>query len=206
MASITFSVTETVSPRLRMVEDQIKPQRLAMVAGRAIAGKVREHLFTLDRSRANRLGGTRTHFYGQAARSVQQPRPVGGGAVVSINHVGIRQRLEGGVIRPVRSRWLTIPAVSEAHGKRAREFRNLEFTITDHGPALVETQASLVKFGKKGAKSLGEVGGRVVYWLRKKVKQRPDPSVLPSRSEMQSAAMIATSTFIERATAKGQAS
>lgn len=202
MVHFNLKVSDTISPELRAKAYAMDPQRIGLVAGRAIAGQLREHLFGLDRSRPNKLGGKRTHFYSQAARSVQQPRKEGGGVVVSINHVGIRQRYEGGDIRPVRAKFLTIPVIAEAHGKRAREFNNLSFAITKQGPALVENRSTGIRKTKKGFRPTHSViGGRIYFLLRKKVHQDPDATVIPTRQAMLAVATRATGEFIARAKA-----
>jgi hypothetical protein len=103
-------------------------------------------------------------------------QPTGDGIRLSIAHPAIRQRLQGGTIRPVNARNLTIPARKEAYGKRASEVRvPLKFgyafdeQIGHWRRALIaDTVASKAK--KTGA----------WFWLVPQVEQKPDSSVLPS--------------------------
>lgn len=139
---------------------------------------------------AAKLGAERTHFYGSAARGVQLPAVHGDDEVsVSINNVGIAQRYFGGTIEPgPGKKWLTIPAVAEAYGRPAISFNNLHFiyfrpdlaALAETMPKATETSATGV-VRSKGARS---ERGRVVYWLKRSVRQEADPSVLPTDDEM----------------------
>lgn len=151
------------------------------VAARGLANVARAHFDERDRTNPNRLGGKRTHFWRQVRRSVQAPVVRGSEGVVGIAHVGIRQRVEGGIIRPVRRKYLTIPARARAYGRTAREF-DTTFQIVDGRPALVENLVTRLRVSRKTGKALGSVteGGDVLFWLVKRVTQKADPSALPS--------------------------
>lgn len=195
---VTLQIRDEAAPLLRAALGALRSGSIERAMGQGVANLVRNHLFAKNAT-PNQLGGRRTNFYARAARSVnlQSARP--GEAVVSINHLGLRQRWQGGVIRPVRGNYLTIPAVSEAHGRRAREFKNLRVSYNRAGrpAALVEAEATRLKFGRKRADgsrratSLGGVGGRVFFWLVPEVNQQPDPSVLPDERRMLEAALQA---------------
>jgi len=118
--------------------------------------------------------------------------------MIGVNQIGIRQRLLGGDIKPVNAGALTIPAVPEAYGKRAREFNNLRFAFALNPatgkmmPALVEAEASQVKIGKikkDGSRTITHTSNTTakiaIFWLLGKVSQKPDPTVLPSDEEFQ---------------------
>lgn len=187
---MAYSLTITVrtSPQI----DKFKPINMAAVAkvgGRAGANKLREYFFSLDKSRANQLGGARTHFYSQVARSVQQPQLSDDGAKISINHIGAAQRYFGGVIEAKNSKYLTIPARKEAYGKRAREFNDLEVLWGKRGPiALVQRQQTQITKGQRGKKDTHQkVGSLVLFWLVRRVVQKADPTVLPPEDELEDA-------------------
>jgi len=181
--AFTVHVIDNASPHITRLVELIQSKKMRSIMGRSVQQEVRSHLFNKDRTEPNQLGGKRTHFYGQAARSTRSEVEFDGFSV-SVNHVGIRQRLRGGTIRPVKAKWLTIPAIPEAHGKRAREFGNLKFVWLGRNPALVEVDATTVKRGKKGFRSEGETGGLVFYWLKKSVHQKGDPTVIPTNKRM----------------------
>jgi hypothetical protein len=177
---VQIDIQDTAGPAVRRVLEGLGPGRLNPVIGRAAQNHVRDHLFRLNTERPNRLGGRRTNFYAAAARGTQFTT-VAEGVLVSVNKLGIRQRFQGGEIKPTGGRkFLTIPAIAEAHGRRAGEFNNLRFAMPGGKPALVEADATLVKRTKKGFKGTTSVGGKIIFWLRRSVTQQPDPTVLPS--------------------------
>lgn len=190
---IALKVTAEGMKRALARARAISPENIAQVGVRAAATLTRDHLFELDRTRANSMGGKRTHFFADAARSVnaQSVSVSGGTGTLTINAVGLAQRWLGGTIRAgsgtsTRSggptRYLTIPARAEAYGRTAAEYNDLEFQITERGPALVQTLQSVLVRGRrrKGAPRAVEVGGLVMFWLVRKVTQRPDPTVMPT--------------------------
>lgn len=154
----------------------------------AIGGRVQrlfqDHFRDLNTKRANKLGGQRTNFYAKAARATFF-RLEGDGVTLTVAWQGINQRLQGGVLRPTGGRkFLTIPARAEAYGKRAGEFSNLRFEITDHGPALVQKADEFKSVGrarKDGSRKQVQTAaeGVVMFWLRRSVTQKPDPTVVP---------------------------
>jgi hypothetical protein len=122
------------------------------------------------------------------------------GAVISVNHLGIRQRFEGGVIRPTGGRrLLTIPVAPEAHGRRAREFHDLNFIPPANGKPglLVRAQQTALRKTKKGWKGTAD-GGQVMFRLVPFVRQKPDPTVLPPAAEMATVARSAALSYLDR--------
>ncbi|MGH2603675.1 MAG: hypothetical protein ACRDJ9_30365, partial [Dehalococcoidia bacterium] len=163
----------------------LTPEAIQPIVGRSATNTIRKHLFELNQSRPNRLGGRRTNFYAQAGRATSFTA-AGDTVTVSIASVGIAQRYFGGTITPKTAKFLTIPAVPEAHGKRAGEFPDLEFAVPGGHPALIRRQQQAVKFrrdrktGLRRAFAGAERGGEVIFWLAKSVTQQADPSVLPT--------------------------
>lgn len=157
--------------------------------GRGVAELFRRHLFAYNQSHPNKLGGSRTNFYTAAGRATShEVTPTG--ILISIAKLGIRQRLLGGTITPRQKKFLTIPAVPEAHGKRAGEFSNLKFAYAETpsgamAPALVVKENTTGLRPRGGAKS---PPGRAIFWLSKRVYQQPDPGVLPDVAEIRRAA------------------
>lgn len=180
--------------------------RLGAVAGRAVVNQVRSHLIQYNAGHANKLGGKRTNFYVQAARSTQMEARFYG-ADVSINHLGFRLQYQGGTVRPVKGRYLTIPAVPEAHAKLAGEFADLEFAMAPRGgrmvPALVEARQTRIKItkGKRGmsVKPLeSSTGTKVIYWLVRKATIPPHVDALPTSAELSTAAVAAVESYYQR--------
>jgi len=183
-------------------------EEVTAVGGRAVAGFLRDYLFDLDAERANRLGGPRTHFYADAARAVQNPQADGNSVVISINHLGLAQRLFGGTITAghgISSRTgqltslLAVPARAEAYGKTPGEFDDLEFVPTRTGGMLVQAlQVQIIRGKRKGEWRDETVGALAMYWLVPEVTQAADPTVLPSGRAMAGCAADAMEDYLDR--------
>lgn len=179
------------------------PKGLLSVAGRSGRNVVQKHLREKNRTSPNRMGGRRTHFYAKAADAVNFRLLNDHEVTVSINAVGIALRfhgtggLPGGRLRPINGRYLTIPATPEAHGRRAREFGDLEFGFA-YDPELGRDRPALVRDGsqpltrvakrggRKPAAGLpgGDTTGEPVFWLVKSVRQEGDDTVLPTEDNL----------------------
>ena len=205
---ISISINDRATPHIARLEDELNQAPVRHAAGSSVMRLIIDHLAGLNEERANALGGRRTHFYAKAAKATSYAvRP--GGATVSISKTGFAQRLFGGEIRPVNSKYLTIPARAEAHGRRAREFDNLEILFGRNGPyALAERHFTELRWRQKtkrgkGVKSVykyaaagADRGGGVFYWLVKSVTQDPDPTVLPQMDVLLSTAREAISEHL----------
>ncbi len=205
MSAIRVTV-DTASPMVRALAAGLTVAQSGPVAGRAVANRVREHLFAYNEAHPNQLGGKRTNFYTQAARSTQM-QPTANGALVSINHLGFRLQLQGGTVRPVKGRYLTIPAVPEAHAKAAREFGDLDFAFVPDGgkqrAALVQARQTKIKVTKtkKGPKVKpveSTLGTKVIYWLVRKAQIPAHADLLPTEAELGEAATTALASLAQR--------
>lgn len=205
MYGISIDITDNASPSLAAVFNEVGAQKgLREVAGRQGRNTVREHLFKLDAERENALGGKRTHFYSNAANSTNF-RLVDDGVVIAINHTGLAQRYFGGPIRPVNSTYLAIPARAEAHGKRPREFSNLEivFGRGRRPVGLAETRSTDIKLRKKKDGTVRvtpgqERGGLMMFWLVKEAYQAEDPTVLPTAGVLGGQILERVTKYMER--------
>ena len=209
----TITIENRVTELTDAISSVLRRGVVENAVGAGVSKLVKDHFLGLNATRANQFGGKRTNFWAATAKSTNY-QPGNGEVTISINKVGFRQRLEGGTIRPTGGRkYLTIPAVAEAYGKRAGEFSNLRFGFTEGRsgglvPALVEASASTVKFGRarkdgtRGVKT-GSSGGRAMFFLVRKVFQRADPSVLPTEAQITGAAINAVENAVAAAVAKG---
>lgn len=199
MIAIEINVKQDLRGRLSRLSAAIEPARLAAVAGRTGRNVVRSHLFALNASRPNQLGGKRTNFYTGAGRATQFTVQ-GDTAVISINQVGIRQRFYGGTIRPKTRKYLTIPVHPDAHGKRASEFKGLIVIFGQEGQpvALARPRFRPRKRGFVGP-PVAEIGD-VLFRLVRKVTQKPDPAVLPLPDQLYGPIISEINTSIDRAT------
>jgi len=188
MIGITVNVNDGASDAIAEFAAGLQPEALNGVVGETGVRVYQDHLRTLERDRPNALGGSRTHFYANAARATNW-RPVEGGVMISINHLGMAQRYYGGVIKPVRKKYLTEPAIAEAHGKTAAEFPDLVLVFGRGGEpyALARRDNRALDRGAASGNG-GAIGQRkpeIVFWLKKSVSQKPDPSVLPAEETVQ---------------------
>lgn len=191
MIAIRIEATDTDPTLLRRIIAGIQPVRTAPIVGRSARNAIRTHLFARDQA-GNKLGGSRTHYYGAAARATAFTIE-GDGVIVSIPQIGIRQRYYGGTIKPKKSKYLTIPVHPSAHGKRAREFGDLELVFDHTGrPIALATPSTrgvsirATKSGKTTKRNVGRMG-EIMFLLLKSVTQRADPAVLPTQEAMASA-------------------
>lgn len=214
--NISVTVQDKASPALLAQMRGVRSGDYLRVGARGVANLCRAHFDELDQSRANELGGRRTHFWRQVKKSVQNPVVAGTTATVSINHVGIRQRLQGGVIRAGKSinrktgrptRFLAIPLRAEAYGIRPAERDDLDYIPGKDaglgsavGGVLVESRKTLLKRVRRKdgirMRAAGEVGGLALYALVTRVYQAPDPSVMPTSDAMGTAAVVAMSQLL----------
>lgn len=210
MMTVSTSVTDRARPVVLAIGQSVQPERLKPIVGRAVVNRIRTHLFDADRTKPNALGGQRTHFYADAARGTQFT-VVTDGVVVSINQVGIRQRILGGTITPQKAKYLTIPARAEAHGKRASEFNDLVVVYGRSGEPVALARAWQTSLrgsrgpGQTPRRRGAEQGGEIMFWLTKSVTQRPDPSVVPTTFDLAAAAISAVNADRERLVAQARA-
>jgi hypothetical protein len=166
----------------------LQGKRLNTQIARGVQQLFQKHFFALDSSRANGLGGQRTHFYADAAKATSS-EGTESEAIITVAQQGIRQRRFGGTIKARPGSWLTIPARAEAYGRRAREFHDLHFVKLKNGNAMLIAGGATGltgKFNKKGEaiERGGSEEGVVMYWLVPSITQDADPSVLPTETEV----------------------
>jgi hypothetical protein len=197
---------------VQAISRAVQPKSLNPPIGRAVVNVFKQHLFGLDRSRPNALGGARTNFYADAARGTHFDS-LPDGVLISVNQVGFRQRVLGGTITPKKAKYLTIPARAEAHGKRASEFNDLivlrrgDHRFGEPYALARAVQTTLRVTGSATASALGvrrfsrgeETGAEVLFWLKKSVTQRRDPTAVPQTTDVYAAAFGAADRHIDNA-------
>lgn len=188
--------------------ENVIPAGLHDAIGKGAADKVRGHLKSLDSTRANKLGGKRSHFYWEASENVTSEATVSGATII-IDKVGLRQRWQGGDIYPVNAKKLAIPARSESYGIPPKEFPgDLQVIKFKSGAmALVKDEQThtvdqvgnykILSAVKGQRKSRKRTLGLVEYWLVDHVHQSADPSVLPSPEDLLNAATQAAGEYME---------
>ena len=214
---LSFSVIEM----LDRADRAARSQALRAVMGRGLRNVIRERFLKLDAERHRNETGRR--FWAGAARSVQQPQVSGDDITVAVNQEGVAQRIFGGKITAGSNgsgaQWLTIPAIAAALGRRASTFTNLRFVLfrghnrvgfagdgdlaalVSRDPKKARFKASPGAKKERGAKLEPPKKGKlaVVYWLKRSVTQKADPTVLPPEDQLNAAANQAAVEYLDAA-------
>jgi len=138
---------------------------------------------------ATRLGAKPIGLFSQFARSTSW-KASGTGVLISIAHNAIRQRLEGGEIKPVKGKYLSLPAIAGAYGKRIADFGDtLKFGgFSDEQGRIrlgwglreaVKVKSTFKRKGKDVTRERTKYKPGVYFWAVRKVNQKADPTVLP---------------------------
>lgn len=155
------------------------PRRLMGQIGLDLAEELRVH-YRRKNARPNKLGGQRTNFWNRVADSVVMGGFTDNSARVLIGATDapVTMHINGGVIRPRRKKFLTIPVHPMAHGVRAGN-------DTGTGPGEFESRYGIKLFRPGKQRSLwGETPGgggmTMFYVLASKANIPRDPDALPS--------------------------
>ncbi len=141
--------------------------------GAAVFDEAQAHLAARDQE-PNKTGFPKQHFWEQIARGTRQE--VDSNGVTLVFPYPMRAKVLGATIKPVKGKYLTIPAIAAAYGKRAGEFDGLQFAIVDGvGPALVT----------EGPEAM------VVYRLVRQAVLPADPNALPPAGRLLDSAVRA---------------
>ncbi len=118
----TIQITESYKPVLERLELELHSEFSRKRIGRDVVAVVQDNFRELRR---NKRKFPTTHFWQRAAEATSY-RVEGDDVVVSVDQIGIRQRFLGGAIRPIRGKYLTIPAMAATYGHTASDFNDLK--------------------------------------------------------------------------------
>ncbi len=195
--AIALTATDEATPILRsLIAGLEDPTGLhAEIAAEAEA-LTRDYIRSIAPSRhktAESLGAKPTGYLERAAEGVTS-RGESDAAVVALGGdvAGFARAFGDVTITPKKSKYLTIPAKAAAYGKRAGEIDDLD----------------LIVFKNSAADSFAMALGRrleggtvdVYYWLRRKVFQEQDRSLLPSDDQYLAAAEMGAVAFLDSLT------
>jgi hypothetical protein len=208
--AVTVDIRDNVTAAMKRFEQNIAPTHINTVIGAAEVRLFQNWFLSMPQ---NKRGWPSTGFWADAARATNY-RVIADDVWISVNKLGVRQRYQGGEIHPTEGKYLTIPARSEAYGKRAREFDNLRLAFhrvagTVEAYALVVAEAQEVSIGRKrkaGSRKVeggGTVGDAVMFWLVKSVRQAADPDVLPPDNLIEATAIETINDAVDRAMRRG---
>lgn len=171
---------DTATPFLVRLSGAITGDRTLLhdYVSRRAAETARRHVRTIAPGRhstADRLGARRTGFLERAAGSIE-PAADGRAAYLEFpRSFGLHRAFGPLLIVPVRGgKYLTIPAIAEAYGRRAGEITGLVFKILGRHRALVMMR--------------NEREFDVFYWLVRSVTLEQDRLLMPSEFDFALAA------------------
>lgn len=189
---------QAFTTQIQALAVQLKdPNKLTKVLGREAANQLKSHFRKKDKTDKNYLSPRRQHFWRAVAASVQNPKvnSDASAVIVSINHPAFAQKVKGGTIRPKRAKMLTIPASEEAYGRTASTFEaetglRLIFIRTGGNDANPFSAAVLATRRSGGL--------QVEYVLKASVTQKPDPTAMPPKAELQAAIVKRATAYVAR--------
>ncbi len=169
----SVQISDTAIPGIRAVASALASAAYRPAVGEAAKLVLTDHLAAKNNDgsshkTASRLGAQQQNLYAQFVRATSWSN-LASGIRLSISHAAARQRIEGGTITPVNGKYLTIPAIAGAYGKRARECG----TILKFLFRRISGEARPVAL-------ISEQTGSIWYWLVKSVTQAGDDTVLPT--------------------------
>jgi hypothetical protein len=171
--SVTTDASEARKLLVRVEGTLARPRALNDALGRRLARELQGHFRERNRT-PNRLGGARTNFWNTVAGATALTEVTDAGAVVSIAERRFRIHLFGGTVRPTGGRkWLTIPLVAEAHGRRVSQYE------ADTGRKLFIPKGGRVLMEKTDERTV-----RAVYALRRQATVPKDERALPPMRDL----------------------
>jgi len=172
----TITITGDLLKKVDAIRERLVPSRITTLVGKAVLEQRKRHLIEYGRAHPSRLGG-KTGYYQRAAENTAMT--VNGASVsVTTTHVGINQRIYGGLIQPSRGKYLTIPVDVQAVNRNARSM-NLVPIIRYIGG-----KARMVALAMPGS---GGKSGKTMFAMRESVRQIGDPAVIPNESQVNQA-------------------
>jgi hypothetical protein len=212
---LSFNITEKLAGRENAFLSELKnPSALNTIIGRKVSRAVITHFQTYSASHPNKLGGRRTNYVASMGDATTYTAD-SNGAKISVSQEGARLRIEGGTITPKKRKYLTIPAIAEAYGKRASEFNNITFLYRREGgsvrPWAIAEEKSSPTYGTRAAgfgasgpvRSRVAVGtrygrnhGRVLFFLVRSANIPANRNLLLSDDQIMQAALDATRSYI----------
>jgi hypothetical protein len=192
--STSIQITESFKPVLNALEFGFKSGAIDEEIGRGVVKLIRDNFRTLP---PNERGFPTTGFWQRAAEATQYA-VVEDGILININQIGVRQRFFGGEIKPIRAKYLTIPAIAETYGCSAGDFGSLKvirgafltYWGRIAGLALVPADWDKEKVGRFG----------VYFWLVAQVSQEGNSDVLPADEGIVDAALDAVNHYLSNLT------
>lgn len=204
----SIDIRDQATPALKSATAALR-QQVAPAIGAAVVDLFQQNFKQLP---PNKYGFASTGFWPAAARSTNYT-VIADGVAINVNKQGVRQRLQGGEIKPTGGKkYLTIPRHPSTYGHRAGEFSDLKFSIVPGvGPALVARRSvgTMIERKKRGSAAFKAVASMlgivVMFQLIKSAYQKPNPNVIPSDFEIGARAISTVNGIVARAMQRGGA-
>ena len=189
--SMNIEVTDTASPFLFQLEGKLLDRTglHSYIAPQAekLTVQYLEAIAPGRHATANRLGATPTDHLLYAAQAIESGYDADAAWITFPRITGLSRAFRSFELIPLNGKkWLTIPAIKSAYGRRAREFSDLKFVPLGEDGQL----AALVQRAKSNGRFI------VVFWLKKQVRIEQDRTLLPSDDAYRSSAEIGARNFI----------
>ena len=217
---VNVTTDDRATPFLRQIGEALASPEMRRVFGRATVPVIKDNFRALEASSRSTLG--HSGYWDQAAQSVQQPQIQTDGLSIGVSKAGVGLHYFGGTVRPGKNasratgrptKYLTIPARSEAYAKRAGEFSNLKILFgkgrrpvalveADNAPSYethLQTSRSGVVRRVRLQKPPEKSGGIIMFWLVKQATIRANRNVVPSTEAMTTPAFQAVISYLKRA-------
>ncbi len=189
--SVSIALSECALPQWMMrFRDSVRPSLLVMAAAGAIYELMLEH-FDEDVSKrhatAQKLNATPTGHWSDPETYVQLS-VADNDATLTLSRPGITRAIKDVTIRPRQASALTIPVAALSYGRRVSEVERLL------GKPLFRPKGTNILAASRDDGSL-----EPLYILASSVFQKRDPSLLPSRKQVDAALAEAAINVIETA-------
>lgn len=170
-------------------------KKIDEAAAKSVAALVRNHLFALGTDRhdtAKKLGAQPTNIIGRTAKGVSV-RQDGPDTFVVVPHRMFRRAFQNVEIAPRTAKALAIPVAGEAYDKAPRSFSDLFVWSRKRGTEGEDDKGAAFLARRKGDAL------QLMYLLRQgRIRQKQDPTLLPTRDEQSQAAKSGIDALIRR--------
>jgi len=187
---------DTATPGVERIRSALASREFAPAVGEALKLAAMNHFQAKEAApathkTANRLGAKPIGVYSEFARATSW-KATASGVLITVTHPAIRQRIQGGEIKPTGDKeYLTIPAIGAAYGKRVRDFGyELEMGIFTDGWGRTglgwglrddfKVQKITRRKGELKVTQKTKYRAGVYFWAVRSVNQGPDNTVIPS--------------------------
>jgi hypothetical protein len=202
-ASFQIDIKDQATPELKRKIEALRPARVNEFVGGALKNLLKHNFLAQPH---NKKGWQPLHFWSGAAQSTHY-QVIPEGVVLSTSQIGVRQRYQGGTIRPVNAKALAIPVAEEAYGTVPKEYGDQLKLVVIKGKGAWLALKSYEQRPKDEQRGRKQIQGPGISTVRERLKflfalsasvdQKPNPGVLPSMQEITDTAVEAVKAAIK---------